>query len=107
MMSLIPAAFNPDTLPLDGRTLRAEHFERIWHVFGIPGPSLPAPKHGMALKDLAEGRNKVAHGTVDPISFGKSKAASDVIQLSYRVDEILVHVLAQLDDYLVQARYAR
>lgn len=107
LTSPLPAAFNVDTLPLDGRTLKAEHFDRIWYVFGLSGPSLPAPKHGMALKDLAEGRNKVAHGNVDPISFGKSKTAADVLQLTHRVDEILVHVLTQFDDYVKQAKYAR
>jgi hypothetical protein len=51
-----------DALPLDGRTIKADHLETIWHVFGFDGDPLPTPLHKLALKDLAETRNELACG---------------------------------------------
>lgn len=107
MLDPAPIVFNQDTLPLDGRTLRGEHFDRIWLVFGVPGTSLPGPQHRLALRDLAEGRNMVAHGGLDPITFGRAKAVGDVIKLVGRVDEIVIHLLAQLDAYVRGSHYIR
>lgn len=102
-----PASFSEHILPLDGRTLRGEHFDNIWVVFGLPGASLPAPQHRVALKDLAEGRNEVAHGHLDPVLFGKAKATSDLLRLAGRVDEVISHLLGALDDYLGKKNFAR
>jgi hypothetical protein len=102
-----PAAFSEDILPLDGRTLRGEHFDNIWLVFGLSGPSLPAPQHRVALKDLAEGRNEVAHGHLDPVVFGKVKATADLLRLAGRVDEVISHFLGALDEYLRKQEFAR
>lgn len=102
-----PPNFSPDTLPLDGRTLRAEHFETLWLVFGFPGPALPDPRHRTALKDLAEGRNNVAHGNVDPVIFGKAKATSDVRNLTNHIEDITSHLFATMDDYLNRQLYRR
>src|SRR6185369_17293894 len=65
-------------LPLDGRTPRAAHFATIWRVLGFPGPAVPDPACTLALDDLADGRNDVAHGVRDAIAFGRSKAVADV-----------------------------
>lgn len=107
LVEATPAAFLDDILPLDGRTLRAEHFDTIWEVLGLHGPSLPGPLHRIALKDLSDGRNDVAHGVLDPVLFGKAKATSDVRRLATRVDEIISHFLTALDDYLSAKRYRR
>lgn len=103
----VPAMFSEDILPLDGRTLRGEHFDNIWIVLGLPGHSLPGPQHRAALKDLAEGRNEVAHGHLDPVFFGKAKATADLIGLAVRVDEIITHLLSALDEYIGKRQYAR
>ena len=102
-----PAALSDDVVPLDGRTLRAEHFDTLWGVFGLPGSSLPGAIHRVSLKDLATGRNNVAHGHQDPILFGKTKSAADLFNLIKRVDEIIVHTLTAFDDYLAKAKYLR
>jgi hypothetical protein len=83
-----PAFLSEDILPLDGRTIRGEHFDTIWLVLGLSAPSVPSPLHRIALKDLADGRNEVAHGHIDPVTFGRSKATSDMIRIATRVDEV-------------------
>lgn len=96
-----------DILPLDGRTIRAEHFDTIWLVLGLASPSVPSPLHRIALKDLADGRNEIAHGHVDPVVFGRSKATSDVLRIAGRIDEVIFHLLASLDAYVVNKWYRR
>lgn len=102
-----PTTFASEILPLDGRTLRAEHFDTIWLVFGLDGDSMPTPRHRASLRELADGRNNVAHGKVDPVTFGKTKATSDIATLTNRVEDIVAHFVAAMDDYLQCARYRR
>jgi hypothetical protein len=94
-------------LPLDGRTLRPAHFQLVWAVFGFPTSPLPGPLHALALSDLAEGRNAVAHGNVDAVVFGRGKAITDVRRLADRVEEIVLHTEYAADLYLGQSLYMR
>jgi hypothetical protein len=98
-------AFNLDVRPLDGRTITADHFECIWEVFGFTPPHVPHPKHKLAMKELAENRNKVAHGHVDPITFGRSKTVTDLTRLSDHVEEVLLHLWDRAEDYLTNRLY--
>lgn len=99
--------FYEDAIPIDGKTLRAEHFDRIWLVFGLRGASLPGPRHRMALKDLADGRNEIAHGDTDPISFGKKKAITDILKLCEKVDDIIINLINATDDLIRNKLYLR
>lgn len=101
------AALSEHVLPLDGRTIRADHLDAIWLVLGLPGQSTPGPLHRVALKDLADGRNEVAHGHFDPVLFGRSKASSDLIKLTNRLDEVIAHLLSCLDAYIDNRQYIR
>lgn len=94
-------------LPLDGRTPRAAHFATIWRVLGFPGPALPDPACALALDDLADGRNDVAHGVRDAIAFGRSKAVADVARLVGRVEQMVGHLFASADAYLDQRLFLR
>lgn len=94
-------------LPLDGRTPRAAHFATIWRVLGFPGPAVPDPACALALDDLAEGRNDVAHGVRDPIAFGRSKAVADVVRLIGRVEQMIAHLFESADAYLAQRLFLR
>ena len=102
-----PAALSEHILPLDGRTIRAEHFDIIWLVLGLPSPSTPTALHRVALKDLADGRNEVAHGNTDPVAFGRKKATRDLLRLTSRVEDLVAHLLAGLDDYIGRRLFAR
>jgi RiboL-PSP-HEPN len=99
--------FSTDIRPLDGRTIRPRHLETIWSVFGLPGAPLATPAHGLALTELAEARNNIAHGHVDPITFGRRKALSDVVSAIDRVDDIALHMALAADGYFSQAEYLR
>jgi hypothetical protein len=96
-----------DQHPLDGRTLRHRHFETIWSVYGLEGEPLPSPVHGLALLELAEWRNKLAHGRVDPISFGRTKALRDVVRLIDLVDDVAQHLHIASDAYVSKGGYLR
>ncbi|MBL8280114.1 MAG: hypothetical protein JNL93_25850 [Pelomonas sp.] len=102
-----PALLADNVLPLDGRTIRGEHFDTIWLVLGLDLPSIPSPLHRIALRDMADGRNEVAHGHVDPVMFGRSKATSDVLRITERIDEVILHLLGSLDAYVDKRQYAR
>lgn len=102
-----PAVLTGDVLPLDSGTIRADHFDTIWLVLGLSGNSVPSAHHRFALKDLADGRNEVAHGHRDPVSFGRAKASSDVLRLTYRIDDVITNFLGELDAYLVDKQFAR
>jgi hypothetical protein len=102
-----PAFLAENILPLDGRTIRGEHFDTIWLVLGLRVPSVPSPLHRIALRDLADGRNKVAHGHIDPVMFGRSKATNDMLGVAKCVDEVILHLLGSLDAYVDDKQYIR
>lgn len=94
-------------LPLDGRTPRAAHFATIWRVLGFPGSAVPDPACALALEDLAEGRNDVAHGVRDAIAFGRSKAVADVARIVGRVEQMVAHLFESADAYLEHRLFLR
>ncbi|MBU9453649.1 hypothetical protein KTE10_07325 [Burkholderia multivorans] len=102
-----PAQLAENILPLDGRTIRGEHLDTIWLVLGLNAPSVPSPLHRIALKDLADGRNEIAHGHIDPVTFGRSKATNDMLGIAKRVDEVILHLLGSLDAYVEKKQYTR
>jgi hypothetical protein len=100
-------SLSPDVRPLDGRTIRPRHLNTLWKVFGLPGGPLASPAHGLALTELAESRNNLAHGHVDPVTFGRGKVLADVVRAIDRVDDIAVHAALAADDYFATAAYLR
>ncbi len=72
-----PCVLSDAVLPLDGRTIRADHFATIWSVFGFDGPSLPSPLHGLALRTLANNRNDVAPGEETPMAVAGRASVQD------------------------------
>jgi hypothetical protein len=99
--------FSDVVLPLDGRTLRPEHFETIWRVFGLPGAPLPSGRHSFALNDLADGRNAVAHGRSSPTMFGRSKVMADVVRIVDFIEEVVLATAVAADTYLRAHQYRR
>ncbi|NVJ01690.1 hypothetical protein HV824_26715 [Myxococcus sp. AM009] len=107
ILSSTQAVFNGAVLPLDGKTIKAEHLETIWRVFGFDGPHVPHPRHRLVLKDLSECRNKLAHGEVSPVRFGRGKIMHDVFRMVEATEEIVLHVNQAGDVYLSGAGYRR
>lgn len=102
-----PATFDSAVLPLDGRTIRPEHFDIIWQVFGFNGHSLPTGRHRAALNDLADGRNEVAHGRTDPVTFGRRKVFQDLVSLLRQIEDIIQHLATSADAYLTARAFHR
>jgi hypothetical protein len=96
-----------NALPLDGRTIRIEHLETIWHVFGFEGEPLPTPFHKLALRDLSDTRNELAHGEEDIEPVAGRKSTQDLLQLIERVEEIALHLWGAIYEYLKQDAYRR
>ena len=100
-----PALFGVEVLPLDGRTLRPKHFDVVWEVFGLDGPSLPSPMHKLALTELADFRNDLAHGNVDPDDVQRMKTFADVTRMVGYTEEIAEHLLVSVEQYVNTRAY--
>jgi hypothetical protein len=98
--SLDRATFPEGLLPLDPRTLRPYHFKVIWRVFGFEGVSIPTPRHAMQLRDLAEGRNELAHGRTTFEQFGRRKVIREIIRLLEGIEEIGLNLYTEGTEYL-------
>lgn len=101
------AALPNDFVPLDGKTIRPDHYEVIWLVFGFDGLSLPDPRTGLALKMIADYRNLVAHGEEGTATVAGLQPVDAVLRLIDQVDSLAVHVYDAAVDYLDNRRYLR
>ncbi|MBZ6290566.1 hypothetical protein KVH30_32670 [Streptomyces olivaceus] len=102
-----PCQMSIEYLPLDGRTIRLDHLETIWEVFGLPGNAIPSPLHALALRDLADARNKVAHGEERTSTVAGSKSITDTLKLFGKVEEVITHFWEASTDYLTNQSYKR
>jgi MAE_28990/MAE_18760-like HEPN len=100
-------SLRPDALPLDGRTIKTQHLETIWHVFGFQGDSVPSPLHRLALRDLAEARNDIAHGQEDAGLIAGRKSVPDLLRFMDRIEEVATHIWMTTYDYLDRNAYKR
>lgn len=96
-----------DYMPLDGRTIRPEHLETIWTVFGFSGNPLPDPRTGLALKTVADCRNLVAHGEEQPSTVAGLHSVDDMLRLLERIDGLAIHLYDAAVDYLSRQLYLR
>jgi hypothetical protein len=102
-----PCQMSIEYIPLDGRTIRLDHLETIWEVFGLPGNSIPSPLHALALRDLADARNKVAHGEERASTVAGGKSVTDTLRLYGKVEEVITHFWDAATDYLSKQGYKR
>lgn len=92
-------------IPYDKKTIRSEHIKLMWEFYGFSGNSLPNPRYHLVLEDLANGRNDVAHGEIDPLSFGRSKRIGQVLRIINDVEEIILHINIFSEEYLVCKKF--
>lgn len=110
IMELVPAAIPVQVSgpgPIDGKTIRAYHFEMFWATFGLSGSPWPSPVHRSVIEDLADGRNNVAHGVVTSVQFGRGRTFDDCLRMLQRVDEVVTHTVLTMDEYLGNSGYRR
>jgi hypothetical protein len=98
---------NPNVYPVDRKTLKAEHFETIWAVYGFGGSPLPSQRHALALKELSNFRNELAHGQIDPLTFGRTKTYLDARRTLGAVEDIASHLHIAADAYLQADQFRR
>lgn len=98
---------NNTVLPLDGRTLRAAHFELIWAVFGLPLKPLPQPTHALALTSIADARNNIAHGEMTAEQVARRQPIADTLKLIERAEEVLINLHTAICLYLQNGGYVR
>jgi len=99
------ASFNSAVLPLDGGTLRPRHFDHVWAFFGLPGQALPSPTHRIALKELAESRNQLAHGEMSPTALGRSKTTAHLKDLVAMVEDVGENLAVAVERYVDEEIY--
>lgn len=102
-----PVQLDGADLPLDGRTIRPEHLGALWEVFGLPGTPVPSPLHALALRDLADSRNNVAHGNELLSVVAGRKSPADMLRLVVRMEEIGLHLYTMATEYLDRMMYRR
>ncbi len=102
-----PVVFNTAVIPIDGRTIRGDHLETIWETLGLSGDHVPHPRCKLALSDLAEGRNNLAHGEIDPVAFGRRETISDMRRLVDTIEDVVFHVCEASQRYLANNEYIR
>lgn len=102
-----PIVLNGGELPLDGKTIQPTHIESVWRIFEFSNSSLPSPRHKLALIDLAEGRNDLAHGEIPPISFGRNKNVRDCLRTLECVEDIFLHINLTFEQYLNSKSYKK
>ncbi|MFZ3595483.1 HEPN domain-containing protein [Streptomyces sp. BH104] len=93
--------------PLDGRTLRPHHFNRIWEIYGLPGAPFPFVTWGASLQKMALFRNDVAHGNIPYVEIFQQagRTVSDVERYVNDISEFSIHLVATWVEYLEAQGY--
>jgi hypothetical protein len=95
--------------PLDGKTLKPEHFNRLWEIYGLPGLSFPVASWSASLQKMAMLRNDVAHGNI-PYSEIFQQAGTAVPDVERYVDDVvefLIHLVDSWCQYLSGTGYLK
>ncbi len=100
-------AFQQHARPTDERTVKSDHYDTLWLVFGLPGSPLPSSTHIAVINEVAEYRNRLIHGRMPYKAFSRQKNAQDINDTLTRVDEVLLHVCTSVDFYLTHENYRR
>ncbi|URN12401.1 HEPN domain-containing protein [Streptomyces radiopugnans] len=93
--------------PLDGKTLKPEHFNRIWEIYGLPGTSFPAATWAASLQKMALFRNDVAHGNISYVEIFQQagRSVSDVERYVNDINEFAIHLVTTWVSYLQNQGY--
>jgi hypothetical protein len=105
--SVSTCTFDSSNLPLDGRTIRPEHLETIWVIFGFTAPAVPDPLGRLALNELADARNSVAHGEDKPSEIGGQASVTDMLRLLDRIESVVINMWTSINGYLTNRSYLR
>ncbi|WP_338597127.1 HEPN domain-containing protein [Saccharopolyspora sp. SCSIO 74807] len=93
--------------PLDGKTLKPEHYYRIWAIYGLPNDTFPQVSWGASLQKAALMRNDIAHGNL-PFAEIFKQAGSSSPEVERYVDEVSAfaqHFTDTWITYIAQRQY--
>ena len=93
--------------PLDGRTLRPEHFYRMWAIYGLPGDAFPFVSWATSLQKLALVRNDIAHANLafSEIFQQAGMTVAEVEGYLKDIGEFSIHLISSWTDYLDRQLY--
>lgn len=93
--------------PLDGRTLKPEHFYRMWSIYSLPGEAFSDVSWPGSLLKLASARNDLAHGNLPYMEIFQQagRASSDVEKYLDDVAAFADHFVANWCEYLDEEKY--
>ena len=88
--------------PLDGRTLKPHHLQRICIVYGIEVDSIIHTHQTLSLKKVSDARNDIAHGNMPfHAVFARAGFLADDIRADLdSFDEIGYRMVVAFDGYL-------
>lgn len=93
--------------PLDGRTLKPHHLQRVAAVYGISTASLIQTQETLSLKKLSDARNDIAHGNLPfhGVFSRQGFLPAEVRRDLDAFDRIGYNLVATFDGYLDRADY--
>ena len=95
-----PCVLALDRLPLDGRTIRPQHLETVWAVFGFSGDPTRSSLHRLALNDLAAARNELAHGGEQVGAVAGRKTRQELLRLVELVEDLALNLWEVCEHYI-------
>jgi hypothetical protein len=93
--------------PLDGKTLKPEHFYRLWQIYQLPGDPFPNPGWPGSLQKMAMARNDLAHGNLPyhEIFQQAGRSIKDIESYVASVSDFSSHFVDSWNKYLASEDY--
>jgi hypothetical protein len=102
-----PIVTNHPQPPLDGRTLRPEHFHRLWNIYSLPGYAFPRSAWNASLVKLALIRNDIAHGNLPYVEIFQQAGRSikEVEGYVNHMQDFVAHFHDVWSEYMLNQKY--
>ncbi|HEX5474545.1 MAG TPA: MAE_28990/MAE_18760 family HEPN-like nuclease [Vicinamibacterales bacterium] len=89
-----------NTFPGDENKMRVEQVETVFAVLRVAQPAVNDPRLPLAIKELVELRNGVAHGLVSADEIGKRFSIPDLAKRTDDMERYCNYVLAALEEHV-------
>lgn len=106
---VLPITSNGPQPPLDGKTLKPEHFNRLWTIYGLPGIAFPSSSWASSLQKMALIRNDVAHGNLsfEDVFSQAGRTNSEIESYIDSIASFSIHFVDQWCEYLDKELYLK
>ena len=108
-IAVFPILNNHPQPPLDGKTLKPQHFERLWSIYSIPGYAFPKSTWNASLTKLSLARNDLAHGNLPfyEIFQQAGRSVSEIERYVNDIADFIAHFVNSWEDYMDNERYRK